>query len=430
MANEQLPTSSTPILVSEPSSAVQTESESSDGSSSDASDDDKPIEQSSSDNVQTTDESEQQSTASDDDDKDDVSVCKEQTNENDLTNGTDLMINELVSNVTAAAAVAAQKTNDDKLSAIDLDEIRYKNLKIFYEGRDILDFSTNVANKSWNVKYAHLPEQNYQMYIQNRSQYNRLAPGYESPENYSLNACGRCAFQFPVMVDIPDENDAVAANACKSSVNDLLSQTVTSIVNSLTQKLPAAQPMVQPPPMHTPTGHSMNNNLNNFNNMLNNNAAANTAQSYPYQNQNRQQFAGNANAVAAAAAAAAAANNHNSFKPNNNNGNGNSNAFYGNNMVLNALVNQIGNNMNNSSVFNSNFMNAINGTNNTTANNNSNNNNTTFNQLNQLSNAALANLMNQQNQRQLYGMCRQNINKSGINFNANSHKQMPTYSHF
>lgn len=424
MANEQLPTSSTPTLASEPSSAVQTESESNDGSSSDGSDDDKPIEQSSSDSVQTADESEQQSATSDDDDKDDASVCKEQTNENEMTNSTDLMIDELVSNV-AAAATAAQNTNDDKVSAIDLDAIRYKNLKIFYEGRDILDFSTNVANKSWSVKYAHLPEQNYQMYIQNRSQYNRLAPGYESPENYSLNACGRCAFQFPVMVDIPDENDAAAAAACKSSVNDLLTQTVGSIVSSLAQKLPAAQPMAQPP-MHTPTGHSMNNNLNNF--MLNNNAAS-PAQSYAYQNRN--QFAGNANAVAAAAAAAAAAaNNHNSFKPNNNNNNNNSNAFYGNNMVLNALVNQIGNNMNNSSVFNSNFMNAINnGTNNNTA--VANTNNTTVNPLNQLSNAALANLMNQQNQRQqLYGMCRQNINKSGINFNANSHKQMPTYSHF
>lgn len=412
MANEQLPTSNSPTLVSDSSSAVQTESESSDGGSD--GDDDKPIEQSSSESVQSADESEQQSNTSDDDDddKDDESEIKG-TNEigDDSSAGGDIIDDqqtELVSN-------AAAQDNDDKAS-IDLDEIRYKNLKILYEGRDILDFSTNVVNKSWNVKYAHLPEQNYQMYIQNRSQYNRLAPGYESPEHYALNACGRCAFQFPVMVDIPEEDDKIATSACKSNVNDLLTQTVATIVNALAQKLPAAQPMAAQSSMHTPTGQSMNN-LNNF--MLNNGASS-SAQSYAYQNRN--QF-NNANV---AAAAAAAANNHSCFKQNNNsngnntNNNNNANAFYGNNMMLNALVNQIGN-MNNSSGFNSSFMNAINGTN-------------TTNQLNQLSNAALANLMNQQNQnqnrQQLYGMCRQNINKSGINFNANSHKQMPTYSHF
>lgn len=430
MANEQLPTSDSPTLVSESSSTVQTESESSDGSSD--ADDDKPIEQNLTDDVQqSSDENDKQSDISEDEDadadeddanvKDDESKISEQHADEEIEDIGERQPEQVTACAAAAAAAKEVAEND----AIDLDEIRYKNLKIVYQGRDILDFSSNVANKSWNIQYAHLPEQNVQMFINNRSQYHRLAAGYVVPENYSLNSCGKCAFHFPVLVnaDKPDPCDGVGATAStagggavqKSNVNELLTHTIASIVNrdspiqsisALAQKL-QAQSMASP--IHAPNAQAMN--LNNF--MLNNNAAtaaaaaaATSGQSYAYQNQNpnqnqnRNQFAGNTN-------------NYSCAKQNNI-----GNAFYGNNVMLNALVNQIGNNINNinnSSGFNSNFMNAINGTNNSN--------------LNQLSNAALANLMNQ-NRQQIYGMCRQNINKSGINFNANSHKPMPTYSHF
>lgn len=419
MANEQLSTSDSPTLVSEPSSSIHTENESSDGGSSDA-DDDKQSEQNACEHVQSSDENddkqseatEDEDTESDESDKDDASKSSVK---NDDKDGNDADEADLVS-----ATETAEKESEPKDESIDLDDIRYKKLKIMYQGRDILDFSANVANKSWHsVQYAHLPQKNYQMYINNRSQYNRLAVGYENPENYSLNTCARCAFHFPVLDLDKAEQPAAAASATaatnKTNVNELLTHTIASIISrdspiesisALAQKLQAQSMMASP--IHAPNAQAMN--ANNF--MMNNNAgAAPSGPSYAYQNQNRNQFAGvnnnNSN------------NNHSCYKQNNI-----GNAFYGNNVsTLNALVNHLVgngiNNMNNSNAFNSNF---INGTN-----NNSN--------LNQLSNAALANLMNpnrqqQQQQQQMYGMCRQNINKSGINFNANSHKPMPTYSHF
>lgn len=376
---------------------MQTESESSDANSD--ADEEKPSEQIASESDESADDkteseiSSEQSDSSDEEHKASDDEKSEDTVEAEATEADSKPV-ELVE---GPAAIVEQN------ESIDMDEIRYKNLKVIYQGRDILDFGSNVANQSWNVQYAHLPEQNYQMYMNNRSQYNRLAPGYESPENYSLNACSKCTFHFPVLVDIPHKIE-LNANSCKTNVNDLLTYTLASLVsrdspvptvNNVAQKM-SAQSMG-----HGPTGQSVN--MNNF--MLNNNlaaaaAAATSGQANQYTYQNRNQFANNA--------ANNAANLNHYFKPNSN-----ANSTYNNNAMLNALVNQLGN-MNNSSAFNSNVMSAINGTN---ANN----------QLNQLS--SLANLMNQ-NRQQHYGVCRQNINKSGINFNTNSHKPMPTYSHF
>lgn len=423
MANEQLPSNSSPTLVSEPTSNVQTESDSSDASSD--SDDDKSTEQSPTESVQSTDD--QQSIASGNDDNVDEKNVKDES-----FDGADIGSQQSEFD----AKLAAQR---EEQASIDMDEIRYKNLRIIYGGRDILDFSSNVANKSWHIQYAHLPEKNYQMYINNRSQYNRLASGYEHPE-YALNKCGKCAFNFPVLADVPDKMDQTQCAAGKNGVSELLTHTLASMVsrdspiqhlNAIAQKM-SAQSLASS--IHANSnGHSMN--LNNF--MLNNNAAtvaaaaaaaanASSGQSYNMY-QNRNQLGNAANNT----------NNHTCYKQNQA-----ANAFYGNNVVLNALVNQIGNNINNnmnsnmnsnmnnninnSSAFSANFMNALNSTNN----NSNGNNGINTNQLNQLSNAALANLLNQNRQQQLYGMCRQNINKSGINFNANSHKSMPTYSHF
>lgn len=433
MANEQLPSSSSPTLVSESTSTVQTESESSDGSSDDA-DDEKSTEQSPIESVQSNDENDQRSDASDNEDKGDENEAEEKSIDGDDIVGSTEQQQQQPELVTQATVHA----HEDK-PTIDMDAIRYKNLQIIHDGRDILDFSSNVANRSWNVQYAHLPEKNYPMYINNRSQYNRLASGYEpNSEQYSLNRCSKCAFYFPVLADIPDKLEQTPSSAGESGVVDLLNHTLASIVsrhspiqniNALAQKL-SAQTMASS--IHAPTAHSMG--LNNF--MLNNsnNAAVNgqSYNAYQNQNQNRNRFA---NAAAFAAAAAANSNNTNSqtcYKHNNSAPTAaTANAFYGNNnvnnVVLNALVNQIGNMNNSPNAFSANFMNALNGTNN--GNDNANTNNNT-NHLNQLSNAALANLMNQNRQQQLYGMCRQNINKSGINFNANSHKSMPTYSHF
>lgn len=429
MSNEQLPTSSSPEL-STSSSTVQTENESSDGGSD--GDDEKPTEQITKtvDSVQLVANEEHEheqlnisvvstitlSTLTEDDDhsidsKSEKSII-EKCDEDEIN---EAQIEQLVSTDDANTVVSS--VQDDEAAAIaaaDLEEeIRYKNLKIMYEGRNILDFSANVANESWNVQYAHLPEKNYEMYINNRSQYNRLASGYEGPENYQMSKCNlcKCSFEYPVMnYDVPARVERPPRwNNAHTCINDLLNNTVSSMVNrdSPTQALNAiAQKMANQSPM------IMNKNANASPFMH----VKNPVPPFPYHNRN--QFAN-----------VGAANNQSCFKHANgaNNGNANNNAFYGNNISLNALVNQIGGNtMNNhSTAFNSMLLgNAAN----TNANNTVNNNATT----NQLNNAALANFF-QQNRQQLfnYGGCRQNnVNKSGINFNANSHKQMPTYSHF
>lgn len=71
-----------------------------------------------------------------------------------------------------------------------------ENVKVFINGRDILDIWSNI-NNSWNIRYTYLPENNFQMYLANRSQYHRLSATWNTRE-YSLDMCRRCYFQYPV----------------------------------------------------------------------------------------------------------------------------------------------------------------------------------------------------------------------------------------
>ncbi|XP_031617524.1 probable cyclin-dependent serine/threonine-protein kinase DDB_G0292550 [Contarinia nasturtii] len=441
LVSEQLPTSNSPTMSSsEPSSAVQTESESSDGGSD--GDDERPTEQIPQNVVDVqmviADELQQSNisivstitmstlTMDDDDQSNDIKseISMEKCDENEhseaqidqLVSADDAKITASVHDEDAAAMAAAIAAANDLN-----EEIRYSNLKIMYDGRNILDFSANVANKSWNVQYAHLPEKNIEMYINNRSQYNRLASGYEGPENYALSKCNfcKCKFEYPVLnFDVPTKVERPQRfNNHVCTVNDLLTSTVSSMVtrdsptqtlNALAQKLAAQSPMILNKNPNAQFMHHLKNAVPNVGTNANQSVPP-----FPYQNRNQcNQFAN----------VGATSNNHTCYKHANNNTNGNANnAFYGNNISLNALVNQIGGNTMNNSTFNSMLLS-----------NNSTTVNTNTAATNQLNNAALATFI-QQNRQQLfnYGACRQNnINKSGINFNANSHKPMPTYSHF
>lgn len=101
---------------------------------------------------------------------------------------------------------------DDPISDEMADEIRYKNLKIIYGGRDILDFCGNIANKSWYIQYTYLPEKNISMCLANRSQYHRLSVGWD-PKGAKLDTCRKCAFQYPVKVpDFQAKPTAAALN--------------------------------------------------------------------------------------------------------------------------------------------------------------------------------------------------------------------------
>lgn len=89
----------------------------------------------------------------------------------------------------------------------ELDRIRYEKLKIIYNGRDILDFSANVANKSWNVQYTTLPENTFSMYLANRLKNHRQNAGWDT--DYTYETCSQCMFTYPVK--FPDHQQQAAA---------------------------------------------------------------------------------------------------------------------------------------------------------------------------------------------------------------------------
>lgn len=89
--------------------------------------------------------------------------------------------------------IPSRETNFDTL---ETDKQLWNDIKVIYNGRDILDICSNIKN-SWNIRYTYLPENNFQMYLANRSQYHRLGESYNTRE-YSLDICRRCYFQHPV----------------------------------------------------------------------------------------------------------------------------------------------------------------------------------------------------------------------------------------
>lgn len=107
------------------------------------------------------------------------------------------------------------------------DAIRYKNLKIMYGGRDILDFCGNIANNSWHIQYTYLPEKNISMCLANRSQYHRLSGSWDAKES-KLDTCRKCSFQYPVKT--PDYQgmtgkkttalDAINSNGLNDNINN------------------------------------------------------------------------------------------------------------------------------------------------------------------------------------------------------------------
>lgn len=315
MANEQLPSSNSPTLVSEPTSAVQTESESSDGSSSsdDADDDKSSPEQSPAESEQSADEQER-SDANDDDDASNDSDDSESKGDATIVDGDKVQhdsSNSIV-DIDASGGVGDVRQPTEQLTPAataqaDLDDkIRYRNLKVIYGGRDILDLSGNLANKSWHTQYAYLPEINFKMLMDNRSQYNRLSSGYhENPNHdYILSKCGSCTFQYPVV--ITEKNDQPSA-AATEPLSKLLEETTSSLMRRLTpvpnMNVTAQRTSATPANIDSTLAllqgsnmHAMNNNF-----MMNN-----RSQMMTYQN-NYKPITKNADVLASAAAAAAAA---------------------------------------------------------------------------------------------------------------------------
>ncbi|XP_055852235.1 uncharacterized protein DDB_G0287625-like [Episyrphus balteatus] len=73
-----------------------------------------------------------------------------------------------------------------------------RDLRIYYNGRNVLDLYNNLETNSttWNFRYSHLPERNnISMFWANRSLYNRLGPNGLTPV-YTISKCECCDFQF------------------------------------------------------------------------------------------------------------------------------------------------------------------------------------------------------------------------------------------
>lgn len=142
---------------------------------------------------------------------DNISECDALALEQSITDDTnepELLASPLPSNIAVVVANDVDNNADNNIDydelARKLDDIRMKNLKIVYNGRDILDFESNVANKSWYTQAAHLPEHNIHMFMANRSQYHRLASAWTETIDYPTEKCGHCNFVFPVSE--PTEN--------------------------------------------------------------------------------------------------------------------------------------------------------------------------------------------------------------------------------
>lgn len=95
------------------------------------------------------------------------------------------------------------------VSSLDSEEIKIapiqknpetidRELRIIYNGRNILDLYNNVRTDStcWDFRYSHLPEKNnISMFWANRSLYNRLGPNGLNPM-YTISNCECCDFQL------------------------------------------------------------------------------------------------------------------------------------------------------------------------------------------------------------------------------------------
>lgn len=188
MTAEQL-TSSSPIEQTE-SELVQTKDAHSTDENDDSGVDEQDPTTSSSDEVESNEKNEAVVVEMNDEQ---TIECDDNDNDDDDNNNNDTI--PIVDAIPDAPP--SVKPTDIDTSDID-DAIRYKNLKIMYDGRDILDFCANTANNSWYIQYTYLPEKNIVMCLANRSQYHRLSVSWDTELETKMDTCRKCSFQYPV----------------------------------------------------------------------------------------------------------------------------------------------------------------------------------------------------------------------------------------
>lgn len=139
--------------------------------------------------------------------------------------------------------------------ADELEAIRYEHLKIVHNGRDVLDFESNVA-RSWIIPATHLPEHNIKMFMANRSQYHRLTPAWAEAADHPMVNCGKCDFKYPAYE--PSEKQQPPCIPSDSA-------SLAGLMNTLTVNSGAAAPGAPIQSNLSPSLTSANNNAMNGN---------------------------------------------------------------------------------------------------------------------------------------------------------------------
>ncbi|CAO1389116.1 unnamed protein product [Diamesa serratosioi] len=107
------------------------------------------------------------------------------------------------------------------------DEVFYdeKPIEIMYDNHDILDLFTTLTDGRFKLRYAHLPENNLQMFFANRSQYYRLGANGERQE-FLIEKCPCCDFTYP-LINNPNASSTKSANPMSESILKFLNSPET-----------------------------------------------------------------------------------------------------------------------------------------------------------------------------------------------------------
>uniref|UniRef100_A0A336LXK3 CSON009524 protein n=1 Tax=Culicoides sonorensis TaxID=179676 RepID=A0A336LXK3_CULSO len=140
-------------------------------------------------------------TTTENDKKDDAMALKTEEEEKQID-----LLEEKVSD--SGIDSEENETNDEKLTdyySIEEQKKLIAKLRIEINGRNILDLGANLNNNNssnniWQhqgmYQFAHLPENNLKMFLENRSQYHRLGANGHLQE-YALVNCKCCDFIYP-----------------------------------------------------------------------------------------------------------------------------------------------------------------------------------------------------------------------------------------
>lgn len=126
-------------------------------------------------------------------------------------------------------------TNDKLTEYYSIEEQQklIAKLRIEINGRNILDLGANLNDNSFNstnnnndrmwqqqgfIRYAHLPENNLKMFLENRSQYHRLGANGHLQE-YALVNCKCCDFIYPVNGYNNNSTSGNLINSVKTNIN-------------------------------------------------------------------------------------------------------------------------------------------------------------------------------------------------------------------